>query len=59
MMTFPHEERGSLYETMTLLQVASNLHYLSNQQAHLLAQQARDVQSKLSGLINYLKQSSK
>ena len=58
-LQFLYIARGSLYETMTLLQVASNLHYLSNQRAHLLEQQARDVQSKLSGLINYLKQSSK
>lgn len=54
-LQFLYNARGSLYEVMTLLQITSQLHYLSNQQYQMLLQQAREILGKLSGLINYLK----
>ena len=58
-LQFLYIARGSLYETMTLLQLALDLRYLSDQQYRSLVEQAQHVLSQLSGLINYLKQSSK
>ena len=52
---FLYNARGSLYETVTLLQLALTLRYLSSQQSQALAQHAQVVLSKLSGLINSLK----
>ena len=54
-LQFLYNARGSLYETVTMLQLALTFHYLSNQQHQSLAQQAQMVLSKLSGLINSLK----
>lgn len=53
---FLYNARGSLYETVSLLQIAVNLRYVSSQQHQLLVQQAQAVLSKLSGLINYLRE---
>ena len=58
-LQFLYIARGSLYETMALLQLALDLRYLSEQQHHSLVEQAQQVLSQLSGLINYLKQSSR
>ncbi len=53
---FLYNARGSLYETVTLLQLAVKLQYLQEQQRQPLLQLAKMVMSQLSGLINSLKQ---
>ena len=52
---FLYNARGSLYETVTLLKIALNLHYLTEKQQQDLLQVVREIMSKLSGLINSLK----
>jgi len=55
-LQFLYNARGSLYEVTTLLRLALTLQYVSRQQYQALEQQAKVVLSKLSGLINYLRQ---
>lgn len=52
---FLYHARGSLYELITLLALAHNLRYLTDQTHQQLLQVAQVVMSKLSGLINSLK----
>jgi len=53
---FLYNARGSLYETITLLRIALSLQYLSREQYQQLLQLTQVIMSKLSGLINSLKQ---
>jgi len=53
---FLYNARGSLYETVTLLNLALSLQYISAQQHQQLIQLTQLILSKLSGLINSLKQ---
>ena len=52
---FLYNARGSLYEVMTLLKLALELQYLSPSQYDPLLDLSKRVLSKLSGLINSLK----
>jgi four helix bundle protein len=52
---FLYQARGSLYETVTLLQLAVRLQYINKERYQGLVQIAESVMSKLSGLINSLK----
>ena len=52
---FLYNARGSLYEVVTLLQLALNLRYLGEPEHQQAMQIAQVVMSKLSGLINSLK----
>ena len=56
---FLYNARGSRYETVTLLRLALTLQYLSEQQYQQLMQLTQLVLSKLSGLINSLKEQIK
>ena len=47
--------RGSLYETITLMKICVRLKYLSENEYGDLIQYCERIQSKISGLINYLK----
>lgn len=53
---FLYNARGSLYEVVTLLNLALDLKYLKAEQHQSLFQLAQKVMSQLSGLINSLKQ---
>lgn len=48
--------RGSLYETITLLKMCLNLRYITEAQYAILIKMCETIQSKLSGLSNYLKE---
>ena len=52
---FLYNARGSLYETITLLKLALNLQYLSEQEYQSVTPLLDQIMSKLSGLINSLK----
>jgi len=52
---FLYNARGSLYETITLLKVASRLQYLQPKMLDELLSQYQMINSQLSGLINALK----
>ena len=52
---FLYNARGSLYEVVTLLQLALQLRYLPALQHQQLVTSAWKIMSKLSGLINSLK----
>lgn len=47
--------RGSLYETITLLKMCAKLGYLSKEQYDILIGCCEQIQSKIGGLLNYLK----
>ena len=47
--------RGSLYETITLLKVCLKLRYISKASYEDLIKDCETMQSKLAGLLNYLK----
>ncbi len=47
--------RGSLYETITLLRMCLKLNYLTEKQYQDLISDCETIQSKISGLLNYLK----
>lgn len=47
--------RGSLYETITLLKLSLRLGYFTGEQYQELIHSCEKIQSKLSGLLNYLK----
>ena len=47
--------RGSLYETITLMELCLKLNYLTNEQYQGLIDDCQKIQSELSGLLNYLK----
>jgi four helix bundle protein len=47
--------RGSLYETITLLKLCLRLKYLSEVRYQELIKDCEIMQSKLAGLLNYLK----
>lgn len=47
--------RGSLYETITLLKLCLRLKYLSEERYQELIKDCEVMQSKLAGLLNYLK----
>ena len=53
---FLYNARGSLYETMTLLQAGADLQYLKTTDHQRLIRLTQQIGSKLSGLINSLKQ---
>ncbi|HNT30133.1 MAG TPA: four helix bundle protein [bacterium] len=48
--------RGSLYETLTLIILAYELDYITSEKKSLLEQESSTILSKLSGLINHLKE---
>ncbi|MBI3020767.1 MAG: four helix bundle protein [Candidatus Omnitrophica bacterium] len=52
---FLYNARGSLYETLTLLTLATDLRYLASQDHQQLVTSAKVILSQLSGLINSLK----
>jgi len=52
---FLYNARGSLYETITLLKVASRLQYLQPRRLDELLGRCQMINSQLSGLINALK----
>ncbi len=52
---FLYISRGSLYETITLLKIAKDQSFLKEKDYECIMIFLRQVQSKLSGLINYLK----
>ncbi len=52
---FLYTARGSLYEVITLLQLAKSLQYLNESQHQQVIQSSEQIMSKLSGLINSLK----
>ncbi|MBU2101913.1 MAG: four helix bundle protein, partial [Candidatus Omnitrophica bacterium] len=47
--------RGSLYETITLLKLCLRLKYLSEERYQELIKDCEAMQSKVAGLLNYLK----
>jgi len=47
--------RGSLYETITLMKLCQRLNYLTDTQYQDLIADCQKIQSKMSGLLNYLK----
>jgi four helix bundle protein len=47
--------RGSLYETITLLMMCLKLGYLTSKEYEDRISDGKAIQSKISGLINYLK----
>ncbi len=47
--------RGSLYETVTLLKMCLKLKYITQAQYQDLISDCEKIQSKISGLLNYLK----
>jgi len=49
--------RGSLYETITLMKICVKLKYITEQQYQDLITDCEKIQSKLGGLISYLKTS--
>ena len=53
---FLYTARGSLYEVVTLLKLAAKLKYLSEEQHRQFVPLVEVILSKLSGLINSLKQ---
>ena len=52
---FLYTARGSLYETITLLQLALTLKYLKEESYQQLIRETQVIVSQLSGLINSLK----
>jgi len=52
---FLYNARGSLYELVTLLMLARNLHYLTEEEYQGTLQSCRTIISQLSGLINSMK----
>ena len=53
---FLYNARGSLYETATLLLLATKLGYLKESAYEELRQVTQRILSQLSGLVNYLKE---
>ncbi|MFH1868728.1 MAG: four helix bundle protein [Candidatus Omnitrophota bacterium] len=51
--------RGSLYETITLLKICLRLGYIKDTQQNDLIKDCEKIQSKLGGLLNYLKTASR
>ena len=47
--------RGSLYETITLMKISVRLRYLAEKDYDELIQYCEQTQSKISGLVNYLR----
>ena len=47
--------RGSLYETITIMKLCLKLNYITNEQYQDLIDDCQKIQSKISGLLNYLK----
>jgi four helix bundle protein len=47
--------RGSLYETVTLLRMCLRLRYITEAQYDIVIKMCETIQSKLSGLSNYLR----
>jgi four helix bundle protein len=47
--------RGSLYETITLLKMCLRLRYISDKEYENLIADSERIQSKIAGLLNYLK----
>lgn len=47
--------RGSLYESVTLIKMCLSLKYLTDKQYQELMIYCENIQSKISGLLNYLK----
>ena len=47
--------RGSLYESITLMKMCLKLNYLTKNQYQELIDDCQKIQSKISGLLNYLK----
>ena len=58
-LEFLYKARGSLYETVTCLTTAENLGYITSQDRQKATDLAFTIQSKLAGLINAIKDSSK
>ena len=54
-LQFLHIARGSVYELLTLLKIASNLGYLTPSQLEILLKPTEEVIAMLSGLIRSLK----
>lgn len=52
---FLYNARGSLYEIITQLKLGQDLGYLTNEYLIKLRQQCHSIESKLSGLINSMK----
>lgn len=55
MKQFLFVARGSLYETITLMKMCLKLKYLSEEKYRVLIVECEKIQSKIGGLINYLK----
>jgi len=54
-LNFCYMAKGSLFETMTLLNISYELNYLENPFYNLLVSDLIEVNKMLYGLINYLK----
>ena len=54
-LQFLYTSRGSLYETITLLKLATQLQYLRPMDEQALLTRCQTIASQLSGLINSLK----
>lgn len=52
---FLYLARGSLYETITCVKLANQLHYLDEKEMDKILKQSYVIQSQLSGLIKSLK----
>ncbi len=55
-LQFLYSARGSLYETLTLLKLSADLRFLSQADLLKLVGMVESIMSKLSGLINAMKQ---
>ncbi len=54
---FLYISRGSLYETMTLLEIFQMRGWLNNEAFHNLQQKSNEIAKMLKGLINYISRS--
>ena len=54
---FLYISRGSLYETMTLLEIIKMRGWLNNEAFHNLQQKSNEIAKMLKGLINYISRS--
>ena len=54
---FLYISRGSLYETMTLLEIIKMRGWLNNEAFHNLQQNSNEIAKMLKGLINYISRS--
>jgi four helix bundle protein len=52
---FLYNSRGSLYEVITQLKIAERLKYLAKTDIETILQECHSIESKLSGLINSMK----